>query len=136
MDYLGVKKWELTMEVYTEETVFDPVSGGSSKQWNYANPRIVKCKARSVRQWGSVESFAATYADKEYLEIYSVEPIALAKRIGRIKNRAGLTLWKNDNGTATVFNVSGCSPSVQPNGRVTDYVLLLDLVTPQPNVSA
>ncbi|MFF3164099.1 hypothetical protein [Streptomyces sp. NPDC003273] len=136
MNFLGVKKYELTMEVYTEVTTQDPETGSIVKAWNYNSPQLVKCKAHSVRPWGSIEDFSATYTDKEYLEIYSRAPVALAQRVGRIRNRKGLTLWKNDNGTATVFNVSGCSPSIASNGRVTDYVLLLELVSVQPGLSA
>ncbi|WID10831.1 head-to-tail stopper [Streptomyces phage Mulchroom] len=136
MNFLGMKKYELTMELYTEVSVQDPETGSIVKTWNYNNPQIVKCKAHSVRPWGSVEDFGATYTDKEYLEIYCRTPVALAQRVGRIRNRKGLTLWKNDNGTATVFNVSGVSPSIAPNGRVTDYVLLLELLSVQPGLSA
>jgi hypothetical protein len=136
VNFLGVKKYELTMELYTETNMQDPETGDIIKAWNYNNPQIVKCKAHSVRPWGSIEDFGATYTDKEYLEIYTPSPVKLVQRVGRIRNRKGVTLWKNDDGTATVFNVSGCSPSVAPNGRVTDYVLLLELLAVQPGLSA
>ena len=127
-----MKRYELTAEVYTEATSQDPDSGSIVRTWDYAHPEYITCKARSVRPWGSVEDFGAAYNHKEYLEVYTPNAVPLARRIGRIRNRLGDLMWTNDSGAATVFNVSGCSPSIDSNGRSVDYVVLLELFSPQP----
>ncbi|MFJ6217042.1 hypothetical protein ACIQGZ_27480 [Streptomyces sp. NPDC092296] len=122
-----MKRYELTAEVYRQSYIQDPESGAFHHDWNYSSPEVIHCKARTVRPWDSIESFGKQYEDKEYLEIQTPSQVSLDAQVGRIGNRAGELMWKRDDDRPMLFEVSGCQPSLDRNGRIIEYRVLASL---------
>ncbi|WP_405538112.1 hypothetical protein OG787_36425 [Streptomyces sp. NBC_00075] len=120
-----MKRYELRAEVYIAAWTQDPDSGSLVYQYDYEHPTHIKCTGNSVRPWGSVQDFGATYRYQDYLQLFTPTEVPLVGRIGKVKNRAGEVLWREDDGSATLFDVFGCFPENDASGRTVDYKVLL-----------
>uniref|UniRef100_A0AAU2AAP3 Uncharacterized protein n=1 Tax=Streptomyces sp. NBC_00093 TaxID=2975649 RepID=A0AAU2AAP3_9ACTN len=123
-----MKRYELRAEVYVMSWRQDPDSGTFVQDYDYASPMPIKCTGGSVRPWQSMQDFGDTYQYKDYVELFSPTAIPLSSRVGRVENKAGAVLWKYDSGLDTLFDVFGCFPVNDLNGRTSDYRILLERV--------
>lgn len=119
-----MKRYELRAEVYRATWVQDPESGALVPSWDYANPEVIKVTGGSVRPWGSIQDFGEVYQHMDYLQLFSPTEIPLDARIGRIRNKNGDVLWKEDNGNPTLFDVYGCFPENDLRGTAVDFRIL------------
>jgi len=120
-----MKRYELRAECYTATWTQDPDSGDFHYVYGYDNPTRIKCTGGSVRPWQSIQDFDKTYQYKDYVELFSPTEIPLIGRVGKVKNKAGEVLWREDDGRDTLFDVFGCFPVNDLNGRPTDFRILL-----------
>ena len=119
-----MKRYELRAEVYRATWVQNPDSGALEPSWDYANPEVIKVTGGSVRPWGSIQDFGEQYQYQDYLQLFSPTEIRLDARIGRIRNKNGDVLWREDNGSPTLFDVYGCFPENDLRGNAVDFRIL------------
>jgi len=122
---MAMKRYELRAEFYTATWTQDPDSGGFEYVYDYDNPTRIKCTGGSVRPWQSIQDFGKEYQYKDYVELFSPTEIPLIGRVGKVKNKAGEVLWREDDGRDTLFDVFGCFPVNDLNGRPKDFRILL-----------
>ncbi|NJP70684.1 hypothetical protein [Streptomyces sp. C1-2] len=125
MRTFAFKRYELRAEFYRAEYVQNPDSGSFEWVYDYDNPEYIRCTGGSVRPWGSIQDFADEYRYKDYLELFSPTEVTLSGRIGKVSNKNGNVLWREDDGTPTTFDVFGCFPVNDANGRTIDYRILV-----------
>lgn len=128
MRVMAMKRYELRAEVYTATWIQNPDTGALVYDYDYNSPTVIKCTGGSVRPWQSVQDFGDIYRYRDYVELFSPTAVPLEGRIGRVENKAGDVLWKYDSGQDTLFDVFGCFPVNDLNGRTTDYRILLSRV--------
>lgn len=107
---------------------------------NEANFLTVECLARGImeggiRVQGTTERFGELYENVDYVRIWipSRHVVTKRDRITNIRNKQGQILWKDEetnpyatNGwRATEFEVTGVTPEIDPFGRHTANVLMV-----------
>lgn len=130
--------------VYTE----DPETGEMNRKWIPANDDIpdqpgdmvgkrFKCMARGftdggIRVAGTTERWSGrgNIDTVDYVSMKFPKDVLLTRRdrVTDIRNSAGLLLWKEEESTdnATVFDVNGVTPIVDPFGNLIEYSALLE----------
>lgn len=130
----------------------DPITGEIIRKWIPVgdNPTTgtnegvgagtFACQARGIidggiRVAGTTERWGETYVDIDYCRIEFPAQIILTKRdrVTNIRNRQGQILWVEEelpfvSGVfrATVFNVLGVTPVIDPFGKHTSNVAMLE----------
>lgn len=120
-----MKRYELRADFYDASFVQNPDSGSFEWVYDYDNPAVIKCTGNSVRPWGSIQDFGAEYQYQDYLQLFTPTELPLRGRLGRVRNKAGDVLWSEDSGDPTIFDVFGCFPENDANGRTVDFKILL-----------
>lgn len=136
--------WEDSQDPITGEIirVWVPVGDDPGTPDNEGvNASTFACMARGIidggiRVAGTTERWGETYVDIDYCRIEFPSRIVITKRdrITNIRNRQGHILWLEEElgadsegvYKATVFNVLGVTPVVDPFGRHTSNVALLE----------
>ena len=114
----------------------DPTTGTNEG----VNAGTFACQARGIidggiRVAGTTERWGQTYVDIDYCRIEYPASVILTKRdrVTNIRNRQGQILWveeelgfTNNAFKATVFNVLGVTPVIDPFGKHTSNVAMLE----------
>lgn len=100
-----------------------------------------RCVARGIvdggiRVAGTTERFSEIYDADDYVRIQFGTNITIGRRdrITNIRNSDGIILWREEdapNSPPTVFGVVGVTPIVDPFGRHTENMALLERVETQ-----
>lgn len=125
MRMMAMKRYELRAEFYTATWEQNPDSGAFEYVYHYDDPVYIRCTGGSVRPWGSIQDFGSEYQYKDYLQLFTPNELPLIGRVGKVSNKSGDVLWREDDGTATLFDVFGCFPANDANGRTIDFRILL-----------
>lgn len=121
-----------------EQTNTQNAAGQMSRAWDYDNPvATVRCSARGIlgggiRVVGSTERWNTTYEDVEWVKLRTATQYSDRNRVSNIRDADGTLVWKkidkSGNETASVFDVMGSTPVIDPFGAVKEYELLLKMV--------
>lgn len=139
----AAKTYPALIDIYTNSSYQDPLTGQIINSWNYLEPDTMECTIVSLRPEANIEIFATTYTDKEYLRI-EVKP---DKRLSlRLNQQAGNLREKGSNpeeyyvrdttgNPPQVFNISGITPIIDPTGDTVCYALFLEQFSPGPAIN-
>jgi hypothetical protein len=122
---MAMKRYELRADLYYSTFEQNPDSGAFETIWHWDDPRVIKATGRSVRPWGSVEDFGEGYKYQDYLQLFVPEQVPLTGRVSNVRTKNGDIIWMDDKGKPTLFDIYGCFPEKDGNGRVVDYKVLL-----------
>lgn len=128
------------------ETYQDPITGEILNKWvpgeaddpdtpedESSQVKTIACLARGIasggtRVTGSTERFGDTYENIEMVRLWVPAKTKLYKsdRITNIRDRRGGTvIWTEEDGSPTIFNVSGIVPLFDPfNNHTESYISL------------
>lgn len=116
----------MTADVYREQTESDEL-GQISREWTLW--KTVSCYAHSIeatgRSFGSQETWDRRYDYEDIVKFRTGEDILLSDRVTNIKDANGRLLWKNDDLSATNFNVVGIAPRASAFGEFVGYDIML-----------
>lgn len=141
MSRLLQARYRMWADVYPEITERDR-SGQVTRTWDYDNPiDTIKCSARGIlgggiRVVGSTQRWDEDFEDIEWVKLrtdsthlFLDEEILKSHQIGNIRHRDGDVLWKDAQGAALVFNISGITPVLDAFDRISEVDILLKGVT-------
>ena len=124
--------YTMLADVMNQTVTFDPNTNETLREWT--KTKTIKCLAipyldGGIRGMGSYEVFAEKYNNYDYARLKSATSLSKRDRVTNIRDaRSGLVLWfeeENDN-SATVFNVDGSAPVVNPlTGRPSEWIMSL-----------
>ena len=126
----------------------DPDSGELVRKWepatkadNPATPTVYEglesfaCIARGIvdggiRVAGTTENFGDLYENVDFVVMTVPGGLRITKRdrVTNIRNREGIVLWRNEEGSdyPTVFNVKGVTPIPDPWGKYMEQRVMLE----------
>lgn len=131
MGCLLATRYNFWADVYKRTTIKQP-SGQIKYTWSFL--KTIRCSAETIdsdgiRVVGTSERFGNLYENIDYVYLITSKALSRSYRISNIRpTRSGLAAWKEDelSGTpATVFNVNGSAPVVDPFGRIIEHKTLL-----------
>lgn len=129
--------YNMTADIYVMDTNY-PERDASGEilrtpdRWVF--DRTITCMARAAKGTGvrftpSRESINdGEWMDYEYVMLFHDKPLSKRERVMNIKDSAGNIAWQDFDGQATLFNVNGAIPFLDPFGNVIQYQSVLERV--------
>lgn len=116
-----------TADVYTPTVVDNKISGKKVKQWSLDS--TINCYANAVSKnsiSGSAgEKVATLYQRYTNIRVISNERVGTANRISNICFK-GEPIWVEDDGTPTLFDVTGYIPVIDAFGGIMGYEMICE----------
>ncbi|ASZ74889.1 hypothetical protein FDI69_gp075 [Rhodococcus phage Trina] len=130
---LAAAAYTMKADVWDQVLTYDENTNETVRNWIFV--KTIKCLAfpyvdGGIHGAGTKEDFREKYVNSDYARLKSMTNLTKRARITNIRNaRTGQLLWSDedtDNDPATVFNVDGCIPLINPmTGRVNEYLTML-----------
>lgn len=132
-----VGSWSVYQDPITGEILNDWIPGvpdnPSTPQNEELVPHTIECLARGiissgVGNAGSTEIFGEVYQNVDVVRLWVPTKYNLTKgdRITNIRDKkGGKVLWKEEDGTATVFNIDGVTPVLDPFNRHIENFMII-----------
>lgn len=136
----AAKTWPCLIDIYSNTKYQDPLTGEIVTNWNYLEPNTLECTIVSLRPDANIEQFGTTYTDKEFLRV-EVKPdtrlsMDLSMQAGNLRekgpNPEEYYVRSVTGNPPQVFNISGMTPTIDPNGDTVAYLLFLEQISGGP----
>lgn len=131
--------YSMTMDIAQETISQNADTGQVDRSWSISQT-YVACSARGLgnlrgKQSGTAQEWSNVFKDYDYLRIKTTQKISQSDRIVNVRGSDGEIIWTESDGTPTIFEVIGVSPSLDPFGSVWEYEIFANRAAVQEAIS-